>query len=218
MNARKDFPLDQLVICEDCDALYRRIPLAPGGRAHCTRCHAELYRDHRGGFESTIALAVAGLIVFIMASAGVLISMNVQGVGNEVTLWQTIFAPQHYRLAVVSVLVAVLVFFVPLFQLLLTLYLAASLQLGYRPPGFVVAMHALRHLRPWGMVEVFLLGMLVAVAKLAGLSAASPGLGLWGFVALTIVMTLLAQRDLRHYWDAAESCEDARHTPRVSAT
>lgn len=197
-----------LVVCKDCDAVYSRQPLPQLSRARCLRCHGELYRDHREGFERTIALAAAGLIAFIVANVYPVMSINVQGSSNTATLWQTVLAPERYGLGSVSVLVAVMVFFTPLLQLLLTLYVAIPLQLQHRPRGFATAMHALRHLRPWSMVEVFMLGTLVAVAKLAGLASVAPGIGLWGFVGLTVMMTLLLLDDPHRFWDAADSCVD----------
>ncbi len=197
-----------LVVCRDCDAVHQRQPLPQLSRARCLRCHGELYRDRHNGFEGTIALAGAGLIAFIIANVYPVMSISIQGSSNSATLWQVVLAPEYYGLGVLSVLVAVMVFFTPLLQLLLTLYIAIPLHLRHQPPGFVTAMHALRHLRPWSMVEVFMLGVLVAVAKLAGLADVSPGIGLWGFVGLTVSITALLLDDAHRFWDAADACAD----------
>lgn len=197
-----------VVVCKNCDAVYRRQPLPRLSRARCLRCHGELYRERREGFDDTIALAAAGLIAFIIANVYPVMSINIQGSSNTATLWQTMLAPERYGLGAVSVLVAVMVFFTPMLQLLLTLYVAIPLHLRHRPPGFATVMHALRYLRPWSMVEVFLLGALVAVAKLAGLASVAPGIGLWGFVGLTVLMTLLLLDDPHRFWDAADTCVD----------
>lgn len=206
-----------LVVCRDCDAVYRRQSLPRQSCARCQRCDGELYRDRRAGFEGTIALAAAGLIAFVIANVYPVMSINVQGSSNTATLWQVVMAPEQYGLSAISVLVAVLVFFTPLLQLLLTLYVAVPLHLQHRPPGFVSAMHALRHLRPWSMVEVFMLGTLVAVAKLAGLASVAPGIGLWGFVGLTVLMTVLLLDDARRFWDTADTCVDGLHDETARA-
>jgi len=197
-----------LVVCKDCDAVYSRQPLPRQSRARCLRCHGALYRDHREGFDGTIALAAAGLIAFAITNVYPVMSINMQGSSNTATLWQTVLAPERYGLGAVSVLVAVMVFFTPMLQLLLTLYVAIPLHLRHRPPGFATAMHALRYLRPWSMVEVFMLGALVAVAKLAGLASVAPGVGLWGLVGLTVLMTLLLLDDPHRFWDAADTCDE----------
>jgi paraquat-inducible protein A len=44
---------------------------------------------------------------------------------------------------------------------------------------------------PWGMVEVFLLGLLVSMIKLNKLATLVPGWSLWSYIALIIVMTMM---------------------------
>lgn len=208
---------DALVICQDCDAVYRRQALPRRGRARCSRCEAELYRDSAADFDSTIAMALAALIALIVANVYPVIWINVQGSSNAATLWGAVLATDNYGLGLVSVLVAVMAFFAPLMQLVLTLYLAIPLRLGHRPAGFLLAMHALRHLQPWSMVEVFLLGSLVAVVKMAGLADVRPGVGLWAFGALTLLLTGLVLGDSEHFWRAAADCDDIHHDERVNA-
>ena len=45
------------------------------------------------------------------------------------------------------------------------------------------AFRLLRHAQPWSMMEVFMIGILVAIAKLMGMASIVPGLALWAFVA-----------------------------------
>ena len=208
---------EPLVVCPDCDAVYQRQALPRGGRARCTRCQADLYHDSDADFSSTIAIALAGLISLILANVYPVIWINVQGSSNAATLWGAVLATDNDGLGLVSVLVAVMAFFAPLMQLVLTLYLAIPLRLGRRPAGFLVAMHALRYLQPWSMVEVFLLGSLVAVVKMAGLAAVEPGVGLWAFGALTLLLTALVLGDAEHFWRAAADCEDVHDGGRVNA-
>jgi len=70
------------------------------------------------------------------------------------------------------------------------------------------SMHVLRAMQPWSMVEVFVLGVLVAVVKLAGMAEVTPQLGMWGFALLTVLLTLLNSFDLHQLWDIAqERCD-----------
>jgi paraquat-inducible protein A len=55
----KTFP--DLTVCEHCDSVYRRRPLAPGETARCARCAAPLYRASRLDVDRWLALAAAGL-------------------------------------------------------------------------------------------------------------------------------------------------------------
>jgi paraquat-inducible protein A len=43
-------------------------------------------------------------------------------------------------------------------------------------------------LGPWGMMEVFMLGILVAVVKLVDMAQIIPGLALWSFALLIFML------------------------------
>ena len=55
--------------------------------------------------------------------------------------------------------------------------------------------------RPWVMVEVFMLGVLVAFVKLNGLASVIPGPGLWAFGAVMVLAAAMASAfDHEHVW------------------
>lgn len=65
-------------------------------------------------------------------------------------------------------------------------------------------MRALEHLRPWSMLEVCLLGILVAIVKLAGMLDVHPGLGLWALAMLTVLIILISGKGIRRLWKDLE--------------
>ncbi|MNO02809.1 Paraquat-inducible protein A [compost metagenome] len=62
-------------------------------------------------------------------------------------------------------------------------------------------MRWLEALRPWSMLEVCLLGALVAVIKLAGLLDVIPGVGLVAMAALSVLIIYIAGKDIRDLWE-----------------
>jgi uncharacterized paraquat-inducible protein A len=50
------------------------------------------------------------------------------------------------------------------------------------------------------MIEVFLLGVLIAMVKLASMASVIPGVALWAFGALTIALTATLSFDPRRLW------------------
>ncbi|MCY1376895.1 Paraquat-inducible protein A [compost metagenome] len=72
---------------------------------------------------------------------------------------------------------------------------------GLRAPGFAFCMRWLEALRPWSMLEVCLLGALVAVIKLAGLLDVIPGVGLVAMAALSVLIIYIAGKDIRDLWE-----------------
>jgi paraquat-inducible protein A len=80
-------------------------------------------------------------------------------------------------------------------------WLLLPLRLGRVPPRFALVFRVLQAVRPWGMVEVFMLGVLVSMVKLANLAALVPGIALWSFGALMVLMAAAAAVfDPRELW------------------
>jgi len=192
-----------LAICEHCDAVYERRRLARGEAAYCLRCGAEVYRNRPLDVDTMLAITLASLIFFVIANTYPVMVMELGGTRADATLWDAILASYDAGVGVIAVVAAACIFFLPLSQILLFSYVLLPLRAGRVPRGFVVAMHAIRHMRPWSMVEVFMVGVLVSAVKLAEDADIAPGIGLWGFALLTILLTLLSTFDLHELWDLA---------------
>ncbi len=195
--------LSALSICEYCDAVHQRRRLRAGEVARCVRCGAELYRNRRFDLDTMLATTLASLVVFVIANVHPVMVMELGGTQSDATLWDAILASYDAGVGPVAVVAAACIFFLPLSQILLFSYVLIPLRAGRVPRGFVAAMHALRHTRPWSMVEVFMVGVLVSAVKLAADAQITPGIGLWGFALLTILLTLLSTFDLHELWDLA---------------
>jgi paraquat-inducible protein A len=193
-----------LIICECCDAVYRRAPLRGRATAHCACCGVPLYRSARANLDHMLALALAALLVFLIANAYPLMTLEVGGKYSEASLWDMIVDTYQSNVSPLAAVAALTVFLFPLLQIGLYAWVLLPLRRGRVPAAFIGIMHALRQMQPWTMVEVFMLGLLVAVVKLGGMATATPGLGMWGFAALTLLLTLLNSHDLEQLWERAE--------------
>lgn len=54
------------------------------------------------------------------------------------------------------------------------------------------------------MIEVFVLGVLIALVKLSTVGNIVPGIALWAFGALTVLLAALLMVDARCLWDFLE--------------
>ncbi|MCB4811192.1 paraquat-inducible protein A [Methylovorus menthalis] len=203
----KTFP--HLVACEHCDSVYERTPLALGQLARCERCDAILYRASRLDVDRWLALTVAAAIVFVMANVCPVIYISFKGLHNEATLWASAAALAHGPAAPIAVPTAMSIIIVPFLQISLLGWVLMYARFGKRAPGFERAMRMLVALRPWSMVEVCLLGILVAVIKLSGFLQVAPGAGIWATALLMILLTLIANRDIHWLWEITEPARSA---------
>lgn len=193
-----------LAVCAHCDTVHRRGPLAPGEAADCRVCGATLYRCSRLDPDAMLALTIAALIVFVLANAAPIVTMSSGGTTTRGWLLSIIAASWAHGVGPVAAISAATVFLFPLVQLVLYLYVLLGHRRSSRPVGFPLAMHWLRLLQPWSMVEVFLVGILVSIIKMTALAEVTPEAGLWGFGALTILLTALGTFELRLLWDAPD--------------
>ncbi|MFC5475730.1 paraquat-inducible protein A [Paraherbaspirillum soli] len=192
-----------LIACEGCDALYRKQPLGHAEIARCLRCGTELERDPGSQRERLLPLTVAALILFVIANAFPIVEIELQGLRSQTTLFGAILSLQAEGMSLVALLVLATTILSPLLQLLFLFYLLIPLARQVRPPGFSWLVRAMQAMRPWGMVEVFLLGVLVAVVKLSNMATVLPDAALWAFGGLTVVLTAVFSFDPRYFWQMA---------------
>jgi paraquat-inducible protein A len=94
---------------------------------------------------------------------------------------------------------------IPALQLLLMLYLLVPLKLGRVAPQSAHLFRLLGHLQPWGMLEVFMLGILVTLVKLGHSVTLLPGISIWAFAALIVVLAAQALAlDPHRVWELLE--------------
>ncbi|GAB3256132.1 paraquat-inducible protein A [Chitinimonas naiadis] len=195
----KTFP--DLIACEHCDRVYQRADLAPHEVARCEGCEAVLYRAERFNIDQWLALTLTAAIVFILANTYPVIRISMQGQHNEATLWQSVEALGRGPTALIAVPAALTVIVVPFLQIALLGWVLIHARLGLRSPGFALSMRALSALRPWGMVEVCLVGTLVAIVKLSSYLSVVGGPGIWATATLTVLLVIIANRDTHWLWD-----------------
>ncbi|MBV8627250.1 MAG: paraquat-inducible protein A, partial [Paraburkholderia sp.] len=107
----------------------------------------------------------------------------------------------------------------PLFELLALLYVLVPVRAGYVPPAFNLVLRGIQFVRPWGMIEVFMLGVLITIVKMVSLARVIPEAALFAFGALTLMIAVVLMFDPRTLWDIADALprERLRRIRKISA-
>jgi len=193
----------ELVICSYCDTVHRRIAAAGRDTMRCVTCGSPIYRGN-GDLGAMLAVTVTAATGFLVANALPLLTLTSGGHRTQATLWHAIVASYDTKLPFVAIALTLTLIVTPAIELGLLLWLLVPLCLGARPLAFVAMMAALRTLRPWRMVEVFFLGVIVAVVKLAALATSVPGWGMFGVAVMAAALVSLSSFDLGALWRRAE--------------
>lgn len=196
----KTFP--HLTICPHCDSVYQTLPCAPGETAICTRCYAVLWRGNGRVSPCLLPLTLTAAITLVVACIFPVMSVGFYGMTNDITLWNAAWALAYGESgSMMAVCTAYLLVAAPLLQIVLTGWLLLFARFARPAPAFVFSMKALKWLHPWSMVEVGVLGFLVAGIKLSSLLDVSVGPGGWALAVSCILIILVNNHDLRPLWD-----------------
>jgi paraquat-inducible protein A len=195
-----------LVACQDCDLLQDVGPLPDGGTATCRRCRSVLRRRRPHGIERTLALAIAAAVLFAVANSFPFLSFDMKGQVTETTLVTGVKDLYRQGFPEMAALVFVTSVLAPLAQISLLLYVLMPVHLDRIPWRMAGAFRLLRHVQPWSMMEVFLIGILVAVTKLRDMAEVIPGPSLFAFLALILVIAgAMASFDPESVWERLEA-------------
>lgn len=197
-----------VVACPHCDLLQRLPDLEPGASARCPRCDFELWRRREDALSRTLALGLSALVLYGIANAFPMLGLTVMGREASTTVLggaQQLWNDGHEIVAGLVLFTAVVA---PALQIgfVLAIVLAAHRARVPRWAGELLRFHPFT--RTWSMIEVMLLGVLVALIKIAELATVIPGLALFALGALVFVFAAIqATFDPREVWQRVEWAE-----------
>ncbi|WP_459826296.1 paraquat-inducible protein A [Desulfomicrobium salsuginis] len=177
-----------VVACQTCDLLTRPSG-AVGTTSLCPRCGAVVHRQKSNSIDRPLAFALSGLILFAIALTHPFLAMKSGGFVQETTLLTGIFELWKQHLYGLGALVLLTCALIPLAQLTGLLYILVPLRLNAAAPGSVAIFRAILHVNSWAMMEVFVIGILVALVKLAKMATIVPGAAVMALGLLTVVTT-----------------------------
>jgi paraquat-inducible protein A len=195
----------RLVACQDCDLLHRLGEVPEGGAARCRRCWGLLRRRPTNGLERTLALTLAAATLFAVANSFPFLSFEMHGSVTRTTLGSGVADLWRQGKQELAALVLLTIIVAPLAQIVLLLHVLLPLRWKRTPWQLPHAFRLLRHSQPWSMMEVFMLGILVAIVKLMGMATIVPGVALWSFVLLMLVLAgAVASFEPESVWEQLE--------------
>lgn len=174
--------------CHECGTLHAERAAGAHAVARCRTCGAELYREHPQALDRALAFGIAASVLFVAAHVFPFLSMRLEGREQVMTLLSGVVALERADMTLLSLLVLLTATIIPGARLCAILYVLAPLRLGRIAPGARGLFRTIEELRPWAMMEVYLLGVIVAYVKLSDLALLRPDLGLWAFIALILCM------------------------------
>lgn len=198
------------IACPDCDLLQQLPPLPRGTKARCARCGSVLASRPSGPRDLPLALAIAAVITFGIANVSPLMGLSAVGRTASTTIAGGAYQMWLEGEPVVGALIAFSAVIAPgaYLSFMLVLLIAAR---RTPPPHWVGEMlRWAHHFEMWSMLEVMMLGILVALIKIAELASVEAGIGMYAVFALIVLMpSILVTFDTRELWSRVDWVEDA---------
>jgi paraquat-inducible protein A len=178
----------------------RETLLPNAGIARCPRCGAELYRSRSDSLDRALAYALASMVLFVLGNAFPIVGLALKGDVVQTTLFGAVRVLYRDGIWPMAALVFVTTILMPFLQIAGITYLLLPLKFRRLPRRPELVFRVLQWAQPWGMTEVWILGLLVAVVKLAHIAGVVPGIALWSFGVLMLLLaaagTAFDPRDL----------------------
>lgn len=205
-----------ILACPDCDFLQRIPAAAPGTTVKCQRCGRILWQPKKDSANRTLALTFAALALYIIANSVPMLGLN--AVGRETTT--TVAGGTRQMWNDGQKLVAVIAFFAVVISPALEIGFLLLITLGAqtrRPPFWVgLLLRNVQFVRTWSMIEVMLLGVLVALTKISEIAMVIPGLALFTlFVLVMLLAAIETSFDPREVWDRIEWASPELEPPKA---
>ncbi len=193
---RLEHNLDDLIICNKCNTLHKKVKLPKGAKARCNECNNLLYRNITDAFNKGVAFSITSLILYIISTLFPIISVTIAGVKNSLTIPDMIYTLFNEGFFVVGAIIIVVLVIAPLSVILSYIALAILIKLKIFKG---ISRHIISFLitsRDWSMIDIFAVSILVALVKLFGYAEVEFGVSSIALI-LFVVVDILTLKNIK---------------------
>ncbi|MCH9697048.1 MAG: paraquat-inducible protein A [Gammaproteobacteria bacterium] len=181
-----------MTACNYCDCLINLKTADNSESVFCPNCNSLLNTNHPFSIEHSLALSISGLIVFIPAVSLPIMILKVLGEQQQATMLSAVGLLFEHQLFFIAASVFLFSILIPLIKLVIIAYVSLCLVFHYRARHLNHLFRWYHQIEEWGMLEVYMLGIIVAYVKLTDIADVFLGTGLFAFICLLTVVSLLS--------------------------
>ncbi len=186
-------------------------PLAVGETSSCPRCGHVLSRHLPQQERRPLAYGFAALIMFALSNVFTFMSFSSHGVGQEMTFLQCITTLVEQGYLFLGAVLSLTLIGLPLVYVGSIMLVLWRLDKEMHSRALRSLGRLLCRIRPWLMVDVFLIGVLISLVKLMGMADIKMGLSFWAFVGYTVLLIkMMASLDRMWLWQRLFGPTEAR--------
>jgi paraquat-inducible protein A len=205
----------EIIACPDCDLLQSIPDLPVGGKARCSRCGCNLAIRLAEPIDLPLALSVTAAIVFIVANTSPLMSLSAVGRFASTTIMGGAYDMWFLGEGITAVIVAFCAVIAPAAYIIFMLTVLVGARRRPAPQWVGEMLRGAEFMRNWSMNEVMLLGILVALIKIAELANVDAGIGIYALGSLVLLFpAIMATFDPDEIWQRVQWADGSIPSPR----
>ena len=198
-------PGPHLSACHYCDTLHEVDPLPEGKAARCIRCGGLLIENQPASLVRASAFSLAALFLMVLGHAFPFLTMDAASMRRDLTLIGSALALMHDGFQTLGSSIILFTMVAPVLLAGGMIYVCLPLMFGRLAPGAFGVARWMYLSEPWNMVEVFLLGVLVSLLKIAKVADVHFGIGFWAFAGVMLCLAAAVSGiDREELWDRME--------------
>ena len=188
-------------VCDECDLVNIAPPIDEGDRFSCARCNHLLVSSPSKRLERILAYGSSGLLMLALSLSFPFLSFSTSGIGRTVTFWQSmsVLLTEHFTFLGALLIFVLLV--LPACYLVSVVLLAWLIKKRKNRLIQRLLVRTITVIQPWLMVDVFLVGVLVALVKMQSMADIGFGLSFWSFCGFVLcLLKSVSLVDRRWFW------------------
>lgn len=200
---------EHLVCCPICDALHDIPEVEDDARLRCIRCHSVIAVGRPEAILRIVVLASTSLILMSIVVFYPFLELRNGVFTSKASVFETVMSFSQGIMAPLSIAVAFFVIILPVMRLGTLIWALGPLSIDRTPlPGASFALRWAEILKPWAMAEIFMVGVAVALVKLADLATLSMGPAFWSFASIVFITALQDTQMSKHsIWSALDTAK-----------
>lgn len=177
--------------CPDCGLFSNLPPRQPGLMADCPRCGYVLWRMRSVKSAFPLACALAGLIFYLVTLLAPFIEITTFGQFSMAWLTTGPFRLSAAGWELVGSLVFLVTLVMPGFKLGIAIITLLGIELNLPKAQLRALFRWYMPVSPWAMIDVYLLGFLVAYTRLAGMFSVHLDTALYALIGMMLSMAAM---------------------------
>lgn len=179
---------ESCTICHECDLLVDVGCLPPGHKAICPRCGLVLSRAYANAVDRILVYSVTAALFLLLSTLFGMVQMTVQGQEREITLFETVQELFKLDETALAGFMLVVIIGLPLVFVGSTGWLATAIRLRRASSRTFDLLRMVGYLRFWNMAEIFFLGILISMVKIASMADITVGFSFWTYGMFNVFM------------------------------